>query len=138
MYKQTYSKWKQSRTSPDKTRNIFWLNKRLDLEWTINGLGNHLEIKPIKNGGKNQRKSKSIAVSEEKITIEEGKICSNAVFSLDTEIGAKKYAPKPLAFSLHFLFWIDKKKQMWQQILKNIAGRITEPTRISWFYHTKQ
>ena len=44
-----------------------------------------------------------------KTATEKTKFCSNTILSLYFKIRAKKiHAAKPLAFSLHFLFWRDQ------------------------------
>ena len=104
---------------------------------------NHLEKK---SDPKNRKKSKhhsEFAACEQKTTSEKANFCSNTIFSLYFKFSAKKFhAAKPLAFSLHFLFRRDqhhhsnltskiiKIMKMCEQILKNIAGRIREATRI--------
>ena len=117
------------------SKNSHWLNKKLDLAWTMNGLG-----KPFrKSDPKNRKKSKNqseIATCEQKTTSENANFCSNAVFSLYFKTRAKKiYAAKPLAFSLHFLCRRDQNhhfknhENVWTDLKKNIAGRIPETTR---------
>ena len=107
-------------------KNFHWLNRKLDLERTMNGLE-----KPFikKSDPKNWRNSKNQSeICEQKTTSEKANFCSNTVFSLYFEIRAKKFhAAKPLAFSLHFLFRRDqnhysnltsKIMKMCEQILK--------------------
>ena len=90
---------------------------------------NHLKKNPIqKNEKKNSENQSEIAACEQKTTTENSNFCSNTIFSLYFTIRAKKiYAPKPLAFSLHFLFRLDqnhysnltsKIMKMCEQILK--------------------
>ena len=101
---------------------------------------NHLEKKFYPKNRKNCKNQSEIAACEQKTTTEKPNFCSNTVFSLYFKISAKKiHAAKPLAFSLHFLFWRDqnhysnltsKIMKMCEQILKkNIAGRIPETNR---------
>ena len=71
---------------------------------------NYLEENPIqKIEKKNSKNQSEIAACEQKTTTVKPKFCSNTVFSLYFKIRAKKNnAAKPLAFSLHFLFWRDQ------------------------------
>ena len=58
---------------------------------------------------KNSKNQSEIAASEQKITSEKAKFCSNTVFSRYFKIGAKQFhAATALAFSLHFLFRRDQ------------------------------
>ena len=67
---------------------------------------NHLEKHPIR---KNSENRSEIAACEQKTTSDKANFCSNTVFSLYFKSRAKKFhAPKPLAFSLHFLFRRDQ------------------------------
>ena len=109
------------------SKNFHWLNRKLYLERTTNGLG-----KPFKKSTdpKNKKtvKISEIAACEQKTTSGKANFCSNTLFSLYFKFGAKKiHAAKPLAFSLHFLFRRDqnhysnltsKIMKMFEQILK--------------------
>ena len=90
---------------------------------------NHSEKKSDPKNRKNSKNQSEIATCGQKITTEKPNFCSNTVFSLYFKIRAKKkiHAAKPLAFSLHFLFWRDqnhhsnltsKIMKMCEQILK--------------------
>ena len=63
-------------------------NKKLDLEWTINGLGKRLKKFNAKNriNGKNQNE---IAACEQKTNSEKANFCSNIVFSHYFKLRAK-------------------------------------------------
>ena len=84
--------------------------------------------KPIQKIEKNSKNQSEIAACEQKTTTEKPNFCSNTVFSLYFKIRSKKiHAAKPLAFSLHFLFWRDQNQhsnltskimKMCEQILK--------------------
>ena len=119
--KATSAKWK------------FNSNKKLGLEWAVNGLGKLFrKIFDPKN-----RKTVKIKVKlphvNKKTTTEKPNFCSNTVFSLYFKIRAQKiHAAKPLAFSLHFLFRRDqiyhsnltsKIMKMCEQILKKKRQR---------------
>ena len=116
------------------SKNFHWLNRKLNLERTINRLWKPFRKKSDPKNRKNCKNQSEIAACEQKTTSEKANFCSNTVFSLYFKIGAKKFhAAKPLAFSLHFLFRRDqnhysnltsKIMKMCEQILKkNIAGR---------------
>ena len=84
-------------------------NKKLGLEWAVNGLGKPVRIKSDTKNRKNSKNQSEIAACEQKTTTDKPNFCSNTVFSLYFKIGAKKiHAAKPLAFSLHFLFRRDQ------------------------------
>ena len=93
----------------------------------MNGLGKPFRKKSDPKNRKNTKNQREIAACE-KTTSEKANFCSNTVFSLYFKIRAKKiHAPKPLAFSLHFLFRRDqnhysnltsKIMKMCEQILK--------------------
>ena len=117
--KTTSEKWK------------FHLNKKLGLEWALNGLGKPIKKIRSKKSKKKQKNSKyqsEIAACEQKTTTGKPNLCSNTVFSLYFKIRAKTiHAAKPLVFSLHFLFRRDqnhytnltsKIMKMCEQILK--------------------
>ena len=88
---------------------------------------NYLEKNPIQKIENSKSQSEN-STCEQKTTIEIANFSSNTVSSLYLKIRAKKiHAAKPLAFSLHFLFWRDqnhcsnltsKIMKMCEQILK--------------------
>ena len=94
----------------------------------MNGLWKQFRKKSDPKNGKNCKNQSEIAACEHTTTSEKPNFCSNTVFSLYFEIREKKInAAKPLAFSLHFLFWRDqnhysnltsKIMKMCKQILK--------------------
>ena len=102
-------------------------NKKLGLEWAVNGLGKPFRKKSDPKNRKNSKNQSEIAACD-KTTSEKANFCSNTVFSLYFKIRAIKiHAAKPLAFSLHFLFRRDqnhysnltsKIMKMCEQILK--------------------
>ena len=108
-------------------KNFHWVNRKLDRQRTMNGLGKLFRKKS--NPKKNSKNQSQIAACEQKTTSEKANFCSNTVFSLYFKIRAEKFhATKPLAFSLHFLFRRDhnhysnltsKIMKMCEQILKN-------------------
>ena len=82
---------------------------------------NHLEKNSIKKIEKSKHQSE-IAACEQKTASEKAKFCSNTIFSLYFKIRTKKiHAAKPLAFSLHFLFWRDQNhySNLTSKIMKN-------------------
>ena len=105
----------------------------------MNGLRKPFRKKSDPKNRKQRKNQSEIAACEQKTTSEKANFCSNTVFSLYFKIRAKKiHAAKPPAFSLHFLFRRDqnhfsnltsKIMKMYEQILKNLAGRIPETTR---------
>ena len=94
----------------------------------MNGLEKSFRKKSYQKNRKNSKNQSEIAACEQKITTDKANFCSNTIFSLYFKIRAKKiHAPKPLAFSLHFLFRRDqnhyfnltsKIMKMCEQILK--------------------
>ena len=94
----------------------------------MNGLEKPFRKKSDPKNRKNSKNQSEIDACEQKTTTEKPNFCSNTVFSLYFKIRAEKiYAAKPLAFSLHFLFWRDqnhysnltsKIMKMCEQILK--------------------
>ena len=109
---------KRKKASDDETKNIavqvltynsknFHLLKgKLDLERTMNGLGKQFKKSAPKNWKKNIKNQSEISACEQKTTSEKTNFCSNTVFSVQFKFEAKKFhAAKPLAISLHFLFW---------------------------------
>ena len=94
----------------------------------MNGLGKPFRKKSDPKNRKNCKNQSAIAAWEQKTTSEKANFCSNTVLSLYFEFRANKFhAAKPLAFSLHFLFWraqnhysnlTSKIMKMCEQILK--------------------
>ena len=94
----------------------------------MNGLEKPFRKKSDPKNRKNSKNQSEIAACEQKTTSEKANFCSNTVFSHYFKFRAKKiHAAKPLAFSLHFLFWRDqnhysnltlKIMKMCEQILK--------------------
>ena len=84
-------------------------NKKVGLDWAVNGLGKTFRKKSDPKNRKNSKNQSEIAAFEQKTTTEKPNFSSNAFFSLYFRIGAKRFhAAKPLAFSLHFLFRRDQ------------------------------
>ena len=110
------------------SKNFHRLNRKLDIEQTMNGLGKPFRKKSNPKNWKNSKNQSEIAACEQKTTSEKANFCSNTVFSLYFKFRAKKiHAAKPLAFSLHFLFRRDQNHysnltleimKMCEQILK--------------------
>ena len=95
--KTTSEKWK------------FNSNKKLGLEWAVNGLGKPFRKKFDPKNRENSKNQSEIAACEQKTTTEKPNFCSNTIFSFYFKIRPKKiHAAKPLAFSLHFLFRRDQ------------------------------
>ena len=91
------------------SNNFYWLNRKLDLERTMNGLEKPFRKESDPKNRKNSKNQIEIAACEQKTTSEKANFCSNTVFSLYFKFRAKKFhAAKPLAFSLHFLFRRDQ------------------------------
>ena len=91
------------------SKNFHWLNRKLDLERTMNGLEKPFRKKSDPKNRKNSKNQSEIAACEQKTTTDKANFCSNTVFSLYFKIRAKKFhAAKPLSFSLHFLFRRDQ------------------------------
>ena len=91
------------------SKNFHCLNRKLDLERTMNGLVKPFRKKSDPKKRKNSKNQSQIAACEQKTTSEKANFCSNTVFSLYFKFGAKTiHAAKPLAFSLHFLFRRDQ------------------------------
>ena len=99
----------------------------------MNGLGKPFRKNPIQKIEKTVKiKVKLPHVNKKPLA----NFCSNTVFSLYFKFRATKFhAAKPLAASLHFLFRRDqnhysnltsKIMKTYEQILKNIAGRLPE------------
>ena len=115
------------------SKNFHWLNRKLDLERTLNGLEKPFRKKSDPKNRKNSKNQSEIAACEQKTTTDKANFCSNAVFLLYFKIRAKKFhAAKSLAFSLHFLFRRDqnhysnltsKIMKMCEQILKKKRQR---------------
>ena len=89
------------------SKNIYWLNRKLDLERTMNGLGKPSRKKSDPKNRKNSKNQSEIAASEQKPL---ARIFVQTPFSHSTlNLEQKKFhAAKPLAFSLHFLFRRDQ------------------------------
>ena len=112
------------RTTSEKWK--FNSNKKLGLEWAVNGLEKPFRKKSDPKNRKNSKNQSEIAACEQKTTTEKPNFCWNT--TLYFKITAKKiHAAKPLAFSLHFLFRRDqnhysnltsKIMKMCEQILK--------------------
>ena len=110
------------------SKNFYGLNRKIDLERTMNGLGKQLRKKPIQKIDENSKNRSEIAACEQKPTSEKANFYSNTVFSLYFKFRAKKFhAAKPLVYLLHFLFRHDqnhysnltsKIMKMCEQILK--------------------
>ena len=108
----------------------------------------HLEKKSDPKNRKNSKNQSEIAACEQKTTTEKPNFCSNTIFALYFKIRAKKiHAAKPLAFSLHFLFWrnqnhysnlTSKIMKMCDQILKNKHSRTSSDVQFKEFSKTKQ
>ena len=122
---------KHSRTSPDVQFKKFSLTKqkagpKTDFEW----IGKTILKNPIQKIEKTVKNQIEIAAYEQKTTSKKANYCSNTVFSVYFIFKAKKFqAAKPVAFSLHFLFWRDQNHysnltseimKMCEQILKTI------------------
>ena len=91
------------------SKNFHWLNRKLDQERTMNGLGKPFRKKSDPKNRKNCKNQSEIAACEQKTTREKANFCSNTLFSLYFIFRAKKiHAAKPLVFSLHFLFRRDQ------------------------------
>ena len=134
--KTTSEKWK------------FNSNKKLGLEWAVNGLGKPFRKKSDPKNRKNSKNKSEIAAREQKTTTEKPNFCSNTIFALYFKIRAKKiHAAKPLAFSLHFLFrrvqnhysdLTSKIMKMCEQILKKKHSRTSPDVQFKEFSLTKQ
>ena len=124
----------QNAACEQKTTSEKWKfnsNKKLGLEWAVNGLGKPFRKKSDPKNRKNSKNQSEIVACEQKTTTEKPNFCSNTIFSLYFKNRAKKiHAAKPLAFSLHFLFRRDqnhhsnltsKIMKMCEQILKKSA-----------------
>ena len=108
-----------------------WLKQKTRPRMNYQDRENALEKNPIQKIEKSKNQSE-IAACEQKTTSEKANFY--AVFSLHLKFRAKKfYAPKPLAFSLHFLFrrdqnhysnLITKIMNMCEQILKKDSAPI--------------
>ena len=123
--KTTSEKWK------------FNSNKKIGLEWAVNGLRKPFRRKNlIQNNRKNSKNQSEIIACEQKTTTEKRNFCSNTIFSFYFKIRANQiHTAKALAFSLHFLFWRDqnhysiltsKIMKIFEQILKNYSRKNSE------------
>ena len=70
------------------------VNKKLGLEWAVNGLGKPFRKKFDPKIEKNSKHQSEIAACEQKTTSEKANFCSNTVFSLYFKIRAKKLTPQ--------------------------------------------
>ena len=57
-------------------------NKKLGLEWAVNGLGKPVRKKSDPKNRKNSKNQSEIAACEQKTTTKKPNFCSNTVFSL--------------------------------------------------------
>ena len=96
----------------------------------MNGLGKPFRKKSDpKKKRKNSKNQSEIAACEQKTSSEKLNFRSNTVFSLYFKIRAKKFhAPKPLAFSLHFLLRRDQNhySNLTSNIMKMCENNIHE------------
>ena len=69
-------------------------NKKLGLEWAVNGLGKPFRKKSDPKNRKNSKNQSEIAACEQKTTTEKPNFCSNNVFSLYFKIRVKKFTPQ--------------------------------------------
>ena len=91
------------------SKNFHWLNRKLNLERTMNGLGKTFRKKSDPKNRKNSKNRSEIAACEQKTTSEKANFCLNTVFSLYFKFRAKKFhAAKPFAFWLHSCFGVTK------------------------------
>ena len=110
----------------------------------MNWLENHLEKNPIQKIEKKSKNQSEIAASEQKITSEKAKFCSNTVFSRYFKIGAKKFhAATALAFSLHFLFRRGQNRysnftSKIMKMCKQILTKRQRPNRIQILWMVKK
>ena len=87
----------------------FHSNKKLGLEWAVNGLRKPFLKKSDPKNRKNSKNQSEIAACEQKTTTEKPNFCSNTILALYFKIRAKKiHAAKPFAFSLYFPFRRDQ------------------------------
>ena len=115
-----------------------WLNRKPELERTMNGLEKAFRKKFDPKNWKISKNQSEIAACEQKTTSEKANFCSNTVFSLYFKFKARKFcAAKPLVLLLHFLFWRDQNHysnltsnimKMCEQILKKRQRRSTNQT----------
>ena len=128
------------------SKNFHWLNRKLDLERTMNGLGKQFRKNPIQKLEKTVKTKMKLPHVYKKPLARKRIFVPNSVFSLYFKIRAKKiHAAKPLAFSLHFLFRRDqnhysnltsKIMKMCEQILKKRQRPNT--IQILWIVKTKR
>ena len=64
------------------SKNFHWLNRKLDQERTMNGLGKPFRNKSAPKNWKNCKHQSEIATCEQKTTSEKANFCSNTVFAL--------------------------------------------------------
>ena len=107
-YKSWRSKNIAGQVLPYNSKNLHWLNTKLDVARTMSELKKPFQ-KTSEQKNKKKTKSKSKCRMWTKTTSEKAKFRSNTVFSHYFKFIAKKFcAVKPLAFSLHFLFQRDQ------------------------------
>ena len=73
------------------SEHFHWLNRKLDLERTMNGLEKPFRKKSDPKNQKNSKNQSKIDACEQKTTSEKAKFCSNTVFSLYFKFRAKKF-----------------------------------------------
>ena len=84
--KTTSEKWK------------FNSNKKLGIEWAVNGLGKPFRKKSDPKNRKNSKNQSEIAACEQKTTTEKPNFCSNTIFALYFKIRAKNSRRKTTRF----------------------------------------
>ena len=75
----------QCQNAACKQKNQKWKfnsNKKLGLEWAVNGLGKPLRKNSDPNNRKNSKNQSETAACEQKITNKKANFCSNPAFSL--------------------------------------------------------
>ena len=81
------------------SKNFHSLNRKLEQERTMNGLGRPFRKKSDPKNRKHCKNQSEIAACEQKTTSEKANFCSNTVLSLYFKFRAKKFhAAKPFAF----------------------------------------
>ena len=119
------------------SKNFHWLNTKLDLERTMNGLGKPFRKKSDPKNWKNSKNQSEIAACEQKTTSEKANFCSNTVFSLYLNLEQKNFTPQnhslfrciscfgvtkittPIDFKNHENVWTDLKKKTAPQYNSN-------------------
>ena len=125
-----------------KTTSEIWKfnpNKKIGLEWAVNGLEKPFRKKIDPKNCKNSKNQSEIAACERRTTTEEPNFCSNTIFALYFKIRTKKsrrkttrfFAPFPVSAWSKSLLQFDFKnhENVWTDLKKNIAGRIPETTQ---------